>query len=103
MKAMGYAVEEVKRDPDTGESSYELNTGDIPSMAFDHEREWEVARVSPSGRTAPQNVARAPGMPGLLLASAVGRRIDLAWLTTYPVSTSYDVQWSAVRKTGGRR
>ena len=27
-------VEGVKRDPDTGEISYELNTGDIPSMAF---------------------------------------------------------------------
>ena len=100
MKRMGYEVEGVKRDPDTGEISYELNTGDIPSMAFDHETGWEVARVSPSGRSAPQNVAQTPGMPGYLGASADGNRIDLVWLTTYPPSTSYEVEWSANGETG---
>ena len=100
MKLLGYEVEGVKRDPDTGEISYELNTGDIPSMARHKDGGWEVARVSPSGRSAPQNVAQTPGMPGLLEASAAGGRIDLAWLTTYPPSTSYDVQWSADGRTG---
>ena len=38
-------------------------------------------------------------MPGLLQASAVGSRIDLAWLTTYPPSTSYEAEWSANGKT----
>ena len=99
MKLLGYEVEGVERDPDTGEISYELNTGDIPSMARHKDGGWEVARVSPSGRSAPQNVVRTSGMPGLLQASAVGSRIDLAWLTTYPPSTSYEAEWSANGKT----
>ena len=50
--------------------------------------------------SAPAQALNPPGATSLAAAPAGGSRIDLFWTTTDPVSTSYEVEWSADGETG---
>ena len=50
--------------------------------------------------TAPAQAVNPPGATSLRVSAVSDSRIDLRWTTTDPVSTSYDVEWSADGKTG---
>ena len=50
--------------------------------------------------SAPAQALNPPGATSLAAAAAGGSRIDLFWTTTDPVSTSYEVEWSADGETG---
>ena len=88
--------------PEDPVEPYPLKSGDIIAMSlaaeYHHHGEWVIARLT---NRLPSSVVRleTPGMSGYLEALADGTKVDLVWVTTYPASTSYDIEWSTDSET----